>query len=112
MVVTVGAGRVDGISGWPGALTSDSVAVTLQVKDPSGGVRNVTDPTTFTIAVTGGALEVRSGGAAVTSVTVPANGSQVTFYLRRLANGTGFVTFSNADYTTYAAPGVVVSGAP
>ncbi|MBX7120169.1 MAG: Ig-like domain-containing protein [Gemmatimonadaceae bacterium] len=112
VVVTVGAGRVDGISGWPGALTSDSVAVTLQVKDPSGGVRNVTDPTTFTIAVTGGALEVRSGGAAVTSVTVPANGSQVTFYLRRLANGTGFVTFSNADYTTYAAPGVVVSGAP
>ncbi len=114
-IVAVAPGRVDGIGGWPGTLATDSVAVTLYARDPDGNVRNVAVATTFDIGIAGGALEARSGGAAsavITGVTIPADASQVTFYLRRLANGTATVTFTNANYVTHVAPVVTVTGAP
>lgn len=113
--VSVGLGRVDGIAGWPANITTDSVAVTLYSRDMDGNGRNVGAATTFDLVVSGGALDVRSGGAAsstVTSVTIPADGYFVTFYLRRIANGTSIVTFTNANYTTHVSPTVTVSGAP
>lgn len=113
--ITVGLGRVDGIAGWPASITTDSVAVTLYSRDMDGNGRNVSAATTFDLVVSGGALNVRSGGAAsstVTSVTIPADGYFVTFYLRRIANGTSTVTFTNANYTTHVSPTVTVSGAP
>ena len=110
--VSVGLGRVDGIGGWPTTLASDSVAVTLYARDPDGNVRNVSVATTFALAVSGSALEARVNGAAVTSVTIPANAQSVTFYLRRLANGTATVTFTNTNYATHISPTVTVSGVP
>jgi len=110
--VSVGQGRVDGIGGWPGTLSSDSVQVTLYARDPSGNIRNVSSATTFNLSVSSGALEPRIGGSAVTSVTIPADGNQVSFWLRRLANGSATVTFTNANYATHVSPSVTVSGAP
>ncbi len=110
--VSVGLGRVDGIGSWPATLATDSVLVTLYARDPAGNVRNVAAATTFGVSVSGGALEVRQGGTAVTSVTIPADAQYVQFYLRRIANGTATVTFTNANYVTHVAPGVTVTGAP
>ena len=86
--------------------------MTLYARDPDGNVRNVSTATTFNVAVAGTALEVHVGGLSVTSVTIPADAQQVTFYLRRLANGTATLTVSNADYTTFITPTVTVTGAP
>ena len=99
---------------WPTTIAgaTDSVAVTLYARDMDGSVRNVSVATTFAVAVGGSALAVRSGGVTVTSVTIPVDAQFVTFYLRRLANGTATVTFTNANYTTQVAPVVTVSGAP
>ncbi len=110
--VTVGAGRVDALGNWPANLTTDSVAVTLYARDMDGSIRNVSVATTFNLSVSGGAFEAHFGGATVTSVTIPADAQSVTFYLRRLANGTATVTFTNANYTTQVTPAVTVTGAP
>ena len=110
--VTVGAGRVDALGSWPANLTTDSVAVTLYARDMDGSIRNVSVATTFNLSVSGGAFEAHFGGATVTSVTIPADAQSVTFYLRRLANGTATVTFTNANYTTQVTPAVTVTGAP
>ncbi|MCE9601364.1 MAG: Ig-like domain-containing protein [Gemmatimonadetes bacterium] len=109
--VIVGTGRVDALGSWPATIggATDSVAVTLYARDMDGNVRNVSVATTFNVAVSGGALDIRFGGATVTSVTIPADAQSVTFYLRRLANGTATVTFTNANYTTQVAPTVTVS---
>lgn len=110
--VVVGSGRTDMIGGWPTNLASDSVQVTLYARDPAGNARNVTNATTFDIAIAGAFLEAASGGVPVTSVTIPAGGQSVSFYLRRVANGASTVTFTNANYQTNVAPVVTVSGAP
>jgi hypothetical protein len=107
--VQVGQGRVDGISGWPGTLATDSVQVTLFARDQDGNVRNVAAATTIGVSVSGGALEIHVGGAAVSSVTIPADGDRVSFWLRRLTSGTATVTFTNANYVTYVAPTVTVT---
>lgn len=113
--LAVGTGRVDGIGGWPANLTSDSVQVTLYARDQLGNVRNVGTATTFAVSVSGGAFELRSGvpaSPALTSVTIPADAQSVSFWVRRLANGTGTATFTNATYATHVTPVVTVSGAP
>jgi len=110
--IDVGVGRVDNIAGWPATLASDSVQVTLYARDMDGNVRNVAAATTFAVAVAGAALEVRVGGVAVSSVTIPANAQLVSFWLRRISNGTATVTFTNANYTTHVSPTVTVTGAP
>lgn len=109
--VSVGQGRVDGISGWPGTLTAAPVAVTLYARDQGGNIRNVAAATTFNVAVSSGALELRAtsgAGAPLTSVTIPADANSVTFYLHRLATGSATVTFTNAAYATHVSPTVTV----
>jgi hypothetical protein len=110
--VSVGLGRVDPIGGWPTTLATDSVLVTLYARDMDGNVRNVAAATTFDLAIAGTALDAAIGGVAVTSVTIPANAQSVSFHLRRVANGTATVTFTNANYSTHVSPTVTVTGAP
>ncbi len=110
--VTVDLGRVDGIGNWPANLTTDSVAVTLYARDQVTNVRNVAAATTFALTVNGSAFGLRQGGVAITSVTIPQDAQSVTFYIRRLANGTGNVTITNANYQTHITPTVTVTGAP
>ncbi len=102
----VGLGRLDGIVGWPSASmqVGDSVAVTLRTLDPNASiVRRVAAATTFTLAPNAN-IQFRSGGVGsttITSVVVPADGSQVTFYIKALVSGSGSATISNANYQTY-----------
>jgi len=109
--VAVGLGRVDGLSGLPTTINAgtDSVLVTLFTRAPDTGVRRVSAATTFGVSVTGTAFEIRSGGVAVSSVTVPADGQSVAFYIRRLAPGSGTFTLTNASYTTYTTPTITVN---
>mgnify|MGYP000010220223 CR=1 FL=1 len=110
--IDIGLGRVDGIGSWPGTLATDSVQVTLYARSMDTNLRNVSAATTFNVSVAGGALEVRNGAGAVTSVTIPANALSTSFWLRRISNGTATVTFTNANYTTHLSPTVTVTGAP
>ncbi|MDQ8155141.1 MAG: hypothetical protein P3B98_10825, partial [Gemmatimonadota bacterium] len=107
--VVIDSGRVDTFSGWPGASlrVGDSVAVTLYTREPGGGVRPVSAATTFAIT-TNANIEIRQANAVVTSVTVPADASQVVFYLKGVAAGSGTASFSNADYKRYSPPTVTV----
>lgn len=98
----VGQGRVDPIGGWPTSLVvGDSVAVTLYTRDPNQNQRGVLAATTFTLAPSSH-LEFRSGGAVITQVTVPAGASQVTFYLKAIASGTGSATIAATNYALYS----------
>ena len=106
--VVIDSGRIDTFSGWPANFTAvgDSVLVTLYTRDPGQGVRRVSAATTFNIALTN--MQVHIGGANVTSVTVPADASQVQFYLKATGSGTGTATFTNANYKTYSPPSVTI----
>ena len=89
-------------------VVGDSVLVTLRTKDPNASyVRKVAAATTFTLAPSAN-VEVRVAGAVVTSVTVPADASQVQFYLKAKATGTGSVVFTHPFYKTYTPPTVTV----
>ncbi|MCX5760959.1 MAG: hypothetical protein NTW72_05560, partial [Gemmatimonadetes bacterium] len=109
----VGLGRINNILSWPSASmrVGDSVAVTLRTLDPNAvSVRRVAAATTFALAPNAN-IEFRSGGAGsttITSVIVPADGSQVTFYVKALASGSGTSTITNANYNTYLPPAVTV----
>ena len=109
----VDSGRVDGIVNWPSAsmAVGDSVAITLRTLDPNASsVRRVASATTFTLAPNAN-IQFRSGGAGsttITSVVVPADGSQVTFYVKALVSGSGSATITNANYKTYIPPSVTV----
>ena len=106
--VIVGLGRVDALSGWPTTLSTDSVLVTLYARDQLGNIRNVAAATTFNLAVSGSAIELRRLGAPVTSVTIPADANTINFYVRRLAAGTATVTITSTNYTTQVTPTVTV----
>ncbi len=107
--VVVDTGRIDSFSGWPATMrVGDSVQVTLYTRDPDGNGRAVLAATTF--AISGGTgLEVRQGGAVVTSVTVPANAGSVSFYLKATATTTASPTFANALYHSFTPPNPTVS---
>jgi hypothetical protein len=108
--VVVDSGRVDSPINWPSASmrVGDSVLVTLRTKDPNASyVRKVAAATTFTLAPSAN-VEVHVGGAVVTSVTVPADASQVQFYLKAKATGTGSVAFTHPNYKAYSPPTVTV----
>jgi hypothetical protein len=101
--ISVGLGRVDGITGWPTTLSTDSVQVSLRTRDPAGNIRNVSAATTFNLSANAN-VEFVSGGAAsavITSVVVPANTSTATFWVRRTGAGTANVSISSANYQTY-----------
>src|ERR1019366_3451979 len=83
--MTIGNGRIDPLSGWPGtslhATTRDSVLVTLYALDPNQGRRNVLAATTFTLAPNAN-IQFVSGGVSstvITSATIPANAQYVQF---------------------------------
>ena len=98
---TVGQGRIDPISGWPTSLAvGDSVAVTFYARDPSQGVHYVLAATTWTLAPNAN-IQFRSGGAVITSVTIPASAQSVTFYVKALTSGTGSATITATNYQSY-----------
>ncbi|MDE3052955.1 MAG: Ig-like domain-containing protein [Gemmatimonadota bacterium] len=97
----VGQGRIDPLSGWPTALTAgDSAAITLYVRDPAQNYRFVLANTTFTLAPNAN-IEFHLGGAAVTSVTVPAGAQSVTFFVKALSAGTASATITATNYLSY-----------
>jgi hypothetical protein len=107
--VSVDSGTVV-LSGWPAniAAVGDSVAVTLQVRDPhASAVRRVIAATTFTLTPNAN-IEFRQGGAAVTQVTVPADGTQVQFHVKAIASGTGSATIAHANYKRYTTANVTI----
>ena len=78
----------------------DSVQLTLYARDQNQGVHNVLAATTFTLAPNAN-LEFRSGGAVITSVTIPADANSASFYVKGKAAGTGSATISATNYSTY-----------
>jgi hypothetical protein len=100
--ITIGNGRIDPLSGWPGSTLNvgDSVLVTLYARDPNTNIRNVAAATTFTLAPNANITFV-SGGSTITSATIPANAQSVQFYLKAVSSGTGSATISATNYTTY-----------
>ena len=97
----VGKGRIDPIGNWPTSLVvGDSVAVTLYARDPVQGVRNVLAAETWTLAPNAN-IQFRSGGAAITSITVLAGAQSVTFYMKALTSGTGSATITSTNYLSY-----------
>lgn len=107
--VVIDSGRVDTFTGWPSASmrVGDSLLVTLYTRDPGTSARRVAAATTFAIS-TNTNFEIRQSNAVVTSVTVPIDASQVQFYVKAIATGTGTSSFTNANYKTYAPPSVTV----
>ncbi len=101
LVVTVGPGRLDPITNWPSSVSAgDSVLVTLSPRTPAGDTATVHDATTFTLAA-GASIAFSSGNATVSSVTIPAGGQSVQFYVKALKSGTATVTISAPNYTTF-----------
>ena len=98
----VGPGRIDPLIAWPTSLTAgDSVAITLYARTPTGATGpNVLAATTWTLSPNAN-IEFRSGGAVITSVTVPAGAQSVTFYVKALSAGTASATITAANYQTY-----------
>ena len=107
--VAVGLGRVDSNSGWPTTLSTDSVLVTIYSRAPDTTPLNVTAPTTFGLAVSSGAVEIHRANATVTSVTIPADTYQVSFYVRRLTGGSATLTISNANYQSFTTPSATIT---
>lgn len=101
--ISVGLGRVDGITGWPTTLSTDSVQVTLRTRDQTGAIRNVSAATTFTLSANAN-VDFVSGGASsavITSVVVPVNTSTATFWVRRTGAGSANVSIASTNYQTY-----------
>jgi uncharacterized protein YjdB len=97
----VSAGRIDPIANWPATLTAgDSVQVTLYARAQDQGVHRVLAATAFTLSPNAN-IEFRSGGAVITAVTIPADETQVSFYVKGKASGTGTATISATSYSTY-----------
>ena len=99
--VSVALGRIDPISGWPASLQAgDSTLVTLYARDVNQTVHYVSAATTFTLAPNAN-IQFKSGGAVITSVTIPADAQYVQFYIKGAATGTGSATITNSNYATY-----------
>ena len=103
---TVGTGTIQ-ISGWPSGMTvGQTTGMTLYTDDQNGANHYVAAPTTFTLAPANDNIRFYTTSSAaddafITSITVPANASYVSLYVRARAAGTSGVSISNADYTTY-----------
>jgi uncharacterized protein YjdB len=102
----VGPGRVDPLGGWPSTiLAGDSVLVTLYARDVNQNTHNVVAATAFSFSAVSN-IEFWSGGAnsaniTATGVTIPADAYYVQFYLKGKTAGTGSVTITNANYSSY-----------
>jgi hypothetical protein len=103
--ITVNQGHSDPISGWPTALSltgTDSVQVTLYARDGSNGnVHPVLAATTFNISGNSRVIFYTTPGAPITSVTIPADSYQITFWVKGTSTGTdSAIQFTNASYAT------------
>lgn len=98
--VSVELGTLGTPSGWTTNLTNDSVLVTLRTLGPEGAQRNVSAATTFTLAADAN-LVFAKDGATITSLTVPADASTATFYMKRVSAGTASVSITNANYQPF-----------
>jgi hypothetical protein len=107
--VVVDSGRVDPISSWPSTLVvGDSVLVTMYARDVDGNTHSVLAAETFSISATSG-LEIRKGNAVVTSLTIPADASSVSFYVKGTSAGSRTATITNSKYRTFITPAVSVT---
>ncbi len=102
----VDVGRVDPLSNWPTTIaTGDSVQITLFSRDPGDNVRNESAATTFTLAPNAN-IQFKAGGAAaastvITSAVIPADGFFTSFWVKGVSAGTGSVTITSPNYTSY-----------
>ncbi len=104
-VVSVALGRIDALSGWPATVRAgDSVQVTLVTKDQNGNARQVAAATTFSLSSNTSVQFVSGGGTSIviTSVVVPADGNQVSFWVKGVSAGTGSANITNVNYTPYS----------
>ncbi|OYV74616.1 MAG: hypothetical protein B7Z66_15810 [Chromatiales bacterium 21-64-14] len=76
------------------------MAVTLHARDPATTPRNVLAATTWTLTPNSN-IQFRSGGAVITSITVPAGAQSVTFYVKALSAGIASATITAATYKSY-----------
>jgi hypothetical protein len=103
--ITVNQGHSDPISGWPTSLSltgTDSVQVTLYALDGSyGNVHPVLAATTFNISGNSKVIFYTTPGTPITSVTIPPNSYQITFWVKGTSTGTdSAISFTNANYAT------------
>ena len=102
--VKVGTGRVDPIGGWPSSLAVGKVAtLTLYTRDQNGQPRAVSNATTFALSSNANIAfyATATGTTPLTDVTVAAQASSVTFYMKALSAGNGSGTITSAGYATY-----------
>ncbi|MBW7933685.1 MAG: Ig-like domain-containing protein [Gemmatimonadaceae bacterium] len=106
--VVVDSSRAD-ITSWPTTLAvGDSALVTLYTRDGDGYNNRVLAAETFTIS-TGSGIEIRSGNTVVTSVTIPADGQSVSFYVKATAAGSPTATFTNPHHKQVITPSITVT---
>ena len=77
--------------------------MTLYARDQNQGTHNVVAATQFNFTAVSN-IEFWSGGAnsaLITSVTIPADAYYVQFYLKGKTAGTGSVTITGTNYTSY-----------
>ena len=103
--VTVNQGHSDPIASWPTSLSltgTDSVFVTLSARDAAnGGSHPVLAATTFNITGNSRVVFYTTPGTPITSVTIPADGSYVQFWVKGISTGTdSAILFTNAAYAT------------
>jgi hypothetical protein len=106
--VDVGTGTLT-ISNWSSSVANNSTrSLTLRTLDQAGGEHSVNASTTFTLTPSNSSIAfyaTSSSTTPITSITVPADASSVTFYMKA-TNATGSnvgsgVTISGTNYTTY-----------
>jgi hypothetical protein len=102
--VIVSSGRIDPISGWPTSVKAgDSVQVTIYARDINQTVHYVTAATTYTLTPNANVKFVSGGAnsATITSVTIPADQTQVSFWIKGVTAGNASSVFTSTGYTTY-----------
>ena len=102
---TVGTPTI-GISGWPSGMTvGQNVGMTLYANDQNGSNHYVAAPTTFTLTPANGNIAFFATSSAtepITSVTIPAGQSAVSFYIRAMSAGSSGASITSSGYTDYS----------
>jgi hypothetical protein len=103
MVSQIALGRLDPASWSTTVQAGDSVLVTLYTRDNQFSGHPVAQATTINLTPNANIQFVSygAGSTVITSIVVPPDGSQVQFWVKGLAPGTGSASFSNPSYSTY-----------
>jgi hypothetical protein len=99
-IITVGPGRIL-LGNWPSSVSvGDTFPEWIYILSPGGSTAVTADTVVFTLASNSN-LEFHQDGAVITTVTIPAGQtySEVGFYIRAKAAGTGSVTITAPNYT-------------